>query len=245
MPLADGRASPAQLSGKVSRGDVLLSIDGRLLVYSGLDGFKLSLLVERLKPLSTPDEDGCFARTVKVRFAVGEGLKLLEEDTIESRNKKKAKKKTSRPSKGKAGAVQDGAGDLFNIARYITVDHFSGTTLDQEEIPIAESSEEKESEESIDRLEGSPNISTPLSPKKLRSVLPLNQAISVQIAWEHQAERIRLKSGFFTLNGDLSTLLRQPAEENDGEFKELGNDGNVKVILERGNCTIQCKTAIQ
>jgi hypothetical protein len=66
MPLQDGRASPAQLTGMVSRGDVLLSIDDRPLVGLG----NLDLLVDRLKPLSTPNEKGEYKRIVKIRFAV-------------------------------------------------------------------------------------------------------------------------------------------------------------------------------
>ena len=94
--LADGRASPAQLTGLVRRGDVLVGIDGRSLVHLPLDR-----LVEALKPLSEAephsivppvDSDGSgvdhssvivppgvpyYRRTLRLRFSVGEGLPFL------------------------------------------------------------------------------------------------------------------------------------------------------------------------
>ena len=94
--LADGRASPAQLTGLVRRGDVLVAIDGRSLVHLPLDR-----LVEALKPLSEA-ESGSFVppvasggngidkssvtippgvpyyrRTLRLRFSMGEGLPFL------------------------------------------------------------------------------------------------------------------------------------------------------------------------
>lgn len=95
--LADGRASPAQLTGLVRRGDVLVAIDGRSLVHLPLDR-----LVEGLKPLSEA-ESGSFVppvgsggngvdnssvanippgvpyyrRTLRLRFSMGEGLPFL------------------------------------------------------------------------------------------------------------------------------------------------------------------------
>lgn len=95
--LADGRASPAQLTGLVRRGDVLVAIDGRSLVHLPLDR-----LAEALKPLSEA-ESGSFVppvdsggsgvdnssvtnippgvpyyrRTLRLRFSMGEGLPFL------------------------------------------------------------------------------------------------------------------------------------------------------------------------
>ena len=94
--LADGRASPAQLTGLVRRGDVLVAIDGRSLVHLPLDR-----LVEALKPLSEAESDSFvppvgsggngidkssvtippgvpyYRRTLRLRFSMGEGLPFL------------------------------------------------------------------------------------------------------------------------------------------------------------------------
>ena len=94
--LADGRASPAQLTGLVRRGDVLVAIDGRSLVHLPLDR-----LADALKPLSEAESEPfvppvesdvsgadasvasiptgvpCFRRTLRLRFSMGEGLPFL------------------------------------------------------------------------------------------------------------------------------------------------------------------------
>ena len=70
--LSDGRASPAQMVGVIQRGDVLLSINNFSLVHLPID-----LLMDRLKPLSTPDATGAYQRILHLRLAAGEGLELL------------------------------------------------------------------------------------------------------------------------------------------------------------------------
>ena len=70
--LSDGRASPAQMVGDIQRGDVLLSINNFSLVHLPID-----LLMDRLKPLSTPDATGAYQRILHLRLAAGEGLDLL------------------------------------------------------------------------------------------------------------------------------------------------------------------------
>ena len=71
-PLSDGRASPAQLSGAIHRGDVLLSIDCTSIVNLSLEQLMLAL-----KPLSTANEDGLYARSLTLRFSSRVGLDLL------------------------------------------------------------------------------------------------------------------------------------------------------------------------
>jgi hypothetical protein len=70
--LDDGRASPAQLTGVISRGDVLISVNHRSLVNLPLDQ-----LMSCLGPLSTADSTGCYQRKIKLRFAKRIGLDLL------------------------------------------------------------------------------------------------------------------------------------------------------------------------
>eukprot|EP00979_Chaetoceros_neogracilis_P017828 scaffold10290_cov174-Chaetoceros_neogracile.AAC.2 len=109
MPLQDGRASPAQLTGMIFRGDVLLSIEDKPLVSLG----NLDVLIQRLKPLSTPDESGEYKRNVRVRFAVGEGLALLQKDD------------------GKKKIIKKQESNTFRGGQYILVDNLSGATLFQ------------------------------------------------------------------------------------------------------------------
>eukprot|EP00548_Thalassiothrix_antarctica_P005859 CAMPEP_0194148652 /NCGR_PEP_ID=MMETSP0152-20130528/33629_1 /TAXON_ID=1049557 /ORGANISM="Thalassiothrix antarctica, Strain L6-D1" /LENGTH=1205 /DNA_ID=CAMNT_0038850315 /DNA_START=77 /DNA_END=3694 /DNA_ORIENTATION=+ len=73
-PLEDGRASPAQLSGMIREGDVLLSIDANSIVNLPFDQ-----LIAGLKALSTADESGAYKRTLKLRFKINGVTKLPEE----------------------------------------------------------------------------------------------------------------------------------------------------------------------
>jgi hypothetical protein len=69
-PLADGRASPAQLTGVIRRGDILLAIDGVCLTENALAG---------LKPLQAPDDPAVpCRRQYHLRLAAGAGLEILE-----------------------------------------------------------------------------------------------------------------------------------------------------------------------
>ena len=73
--LADGRASPAQLSGWIQRGDVLLQINEISLVNLPIDH-----LMKGLSPLSTIDDStGKYAPTLRLRLARGQGLRLLQQ----------------------------------------------------------------------------------------------------------------------------------------------------------------------
>jgi hypothetical protein len=68
--LTDGRASPAQLTGFIQRGDILLSIDGVSLAENALAG---------LKPLQAPyDPKVPCRRRYKLRLAAGAGVDMLK-----------------------------------------------------------------------------------------------------------------------------------------------------------------------
>jgi hypothetical protein len=78
-PLADGRASPAQLTGVIRRGDVLLAIDGVSLTENALAG---------LKPLQAPEDPTVpCQRQYHLRLAAGAGLEILE--SMEAQQKRK------------------------------------------------------------------------------------------------------------------------------------------------------------
>jgi hypothetical protein len=67
--LSDGRASPAQLTGRIRMGDVLLAIDGVDITDNPM---------EKVLPLKAPeDKTQPCQRSYKLRFAAGEGLEEL------------------------------------------------------------------------------------------------------------------------------------------------------------------------
>lgn len=116
--LADGRASPAQLTGLIQRGDVLLSIDNVSLVNLPLDQ-----LLNGLKPLSAPHHGNHYKRSLHLRFAAGGGLKLLE--------KNESKKPSADPT--------------FALSQYVTfVDQLSGVPMFEPEIIPTEPEKPKE-----------------------------------------------------------------------------------------------------
>jgi hypothetical protein len=193
MPLQDGRASPAQLTGMVSRGDVLMSIDGRSLVGLG----NLDVLVDRLKPLSTPNEKGEYKRNVRIRFAVGEGLELLQKD-----DKKGVKKKKTQPLKTKR----------FQVGQYTMVDQLSGAPLFHH-FESWNSSESKDEALDVDDVIHMDTRDI-LAQKsfKLGKVLSLQDAISMHLAMEHQIKKSRSISGYFLKKDNISPLLKEPVD---------------------------------
>ena len=71
--LDDGRASPAQLTGLIQRGDVLLAIEDMALTQLPIDQ-----LMTSLQPLSTPEtRDGRYRKTLTLRLEAGAGHDLL------------------------------------------------------------------------------------------------------------------------------------------------------------------------
>jgi hypothetical protein len=172
--LSDGRASPAQLTGLIHRGDVLLSIDGVSLVNLPIDQ-----MMEGLKPLSSPLHGDSYKRSLYLRFASGEGLKLLEKnETI--------KKPTADPS--------------FALSQYVTfVDQLSGMPM-LEEMPKSDHSVEPPvvatAVETIDTL--------PVA----EAIFITDQMISISVAERRKMEQQKYLSEFFTLNEDVPKLLR-------------------------------------
>lgn len=202
VPLKDGRASPAQLTGMIQEGDVLLSIDGRLLV--GL-GMHLDLLIERLKPLSE-SINGLFSREIRIRFAVGHGLKLLHDAqrgsiSLDSRDQRK----------------QNVTDSKFHFSNYAMVDNLSGRQLFEDIDPQLDTTKENASHDSKDN-EKNPasslvNIGSDDLINSNRSVfgskpILLSEFIATQISLLRQIETSQQRNGFFTLNETFSSLLR-------------------------------------
>lgn len=115
--LEDGKASPAQLTGLIQRGDVLLAIEDVSLTQLPIDQ-----LMTSLQPLSTPEtSDGRYRKTLTLRLEAGTGHDLLqsyERDTI-----------VQRPA---ASAILDtptaAVHDMFSLFPPM-VDQLSGTPL--------------------------------------------------------------------------------------------------------------------
>lgn len=135
MPLNDGRASPAQLSGYIKKGDVIISINDKSLSFLPFEN--VNVLVDRLAPLSHPSSaDGLvYDREVKIRFEIGKGMKLLEKDGkkvgVDNKMQVAGSNNVTVP-KSKATittAKADGASDLFNLSKFTFVDQLSGTPL--------------------------------------------------------------------------------------------------------------------
>jgi len=237
VPLKDGRASPAQLTGMIHEGDVLLSIDGRWLV--GL-GMHLDLLIERLKPLSE-SVNGLFSKEIRIRFAVGHGLKLLHDaqkgsTSLDSISRRKQNTMESMSS--------------FTFSNYALVDNLSGRQLFDDVEPRLDitmdniSSDSKENEKTIVstlvRTDSNDLISSHLNGITSKPTILLPDFIATQICLAHQIETSQQKNGFFSLNETFSSLLRPPSvtieNANQGESKQekqkkLDVDQNGLLIL--------------
>jgi hypothetical protein len=182
-PLDDGRASPAQLTGVIQRGDVLLSIDERSLVQMPLD-----VLVDGLKPLSSPQSNGAYKRVLNLRFAIGEGLLLLE------KNEKLAAKNTGV--------------EMFSLANFMPpslpmVDQLSGQPLFAEDV-----NEAPKSPKSQAPVEMPQSIFE--NPVQAKAVEPLSidALISLGLAARRNEELQKYLSEFFAWNDNNSNLLK-------------------------------------
>jgi hypothetical protein len=204
-PLSDGRASPAQLVGVVQRGDVLLSINNFSLVHLPID-----LLMDRLKPLSTPDASGAYDRILYLRLAAGEGLELLRKhEAAEAR---------------KIYATEEAASEVFSL--FPMVDQLSGMPLFDNSalMPPSKHLQQQRShqhhQEESNHTERYPiasnkssgqqteNHSVLQSPTPKQSEKSMDDTISSQVAEWRSMERKAYTSEFFSWNDNFSLLLR-------------------------------------
>lgn len=210
QPLEDGRASPAQLTGVIQRGDVLLSINERSLVQMPLD-----VLVDGLKPLSSPQANGAYQRVLNLRFAIGEGLLLLE------KNEKLAAKNTGV--------------EIFSLANFMPpslpmVDQLSGQPLFPED--VIETPKSPKSQAPLE-LPQSISFENPVQAKAVEP-LSIDALISLGLAARRNEELKKYLSEFFAWNDDNSNLLKSAlktifvSEEHTESYKTKSE------ILENG-----------
>lgn len=109
--LQDGRASPAQLTRKIKRGDVLIMIDGL-----NLRGIGSTELMQALSPLSPTLSETRIKVSFQLRFSIGEGLSLLCSEEKNSAIRK-------------AAADEDDFFNKFMPSDFNMVDHMSGMPL--------------------------------------------------------------------------------------------------------------------
>lgn len=171
--LSDGRASPAQLTGLIQRGDVLLSIDNVSLVNLPIDQ-----LMDGLKPMSSPVHRNSYKRSLHLRFATGEGLKLLEKNET-----------TKRPT----------VDPTFALSQYVTyVDQLSGVPMfDEPHKPNAAA--EPVAAEAVETND---------VPVDEVQIMTMDQIISLDVAERRKMEQKKYVSEFFTWNKEFPALLR-------------------------------------
>ena len=184
-PLIDGRASPAQLTGHIQRGDILLSIDGVSLADNNA--------LAGLKPLQAPDDPkvACQRRYI-LRLAAGAGMEILK--SIEAQQLKfDADASTKLPS------------DVLGL--FPMVDQLSG-------IPLFDTQDVKENEVSVpDKpIEPHPTNSVvtmePLS-STMKKNLQIDVHISEQIASQRHFDKHHLLGG-----DDLNVVNKHPYAAN-------------------------------
>ena len=199
--LSDGRASPAQLTGLIQRGDVLLSIDNVSLVNLPLDQ-----LLTGLKPLSAPHKGNCYKRSLHLRFAAGDGLKLLE--------KNETMKKPS-------------ADPTFAFSQYVTfVDQLSGLPMFEPETPKSE-------EPKAEPVVATP-VDVIEPPLALQQGMSLDKIISVEVADFRKLEQQKYASEFFMWNEHFSGILRASAMLLSHEYADARKPMTFSEMMESG-----------
>jgi hypothetical protein len=199
------------------RGDVLISVDGKSIVNLPLDQ-----LVLGLKPLSTALDDGSYKRTLNLRFAAGEGLRVLQKND------------------NKAASNSNKSPDVFNLTQFLPqdfpmADQLSGLPMfdDQPMIPATLEHELLE-----------PVVATPISPTSQeektnlylrdRVSLSVNDLISLGIAELLQDNKQRFVSEYFAWNESFSELLRPSIVVTVKAAEEISALLNRKELMARG-----------
>jgi hypothetical protein len=224
--LADGRASPAQLTGVVQRGDVLVSINDLSLVNLPIDQ-----LMAGLGPLSTPDATGAYQRTLKLRFAAGEGLDLLTKSEAVQ-----AKKADGSGSKADAQHRADAVHDM--LALFPMVDQLSGVPLFDDLLvaePVAEPKAILPPKKDDQGLAQPPSqIEAELGKK----AVPIDDTISYTLATERMNDRELFASEFYGWNEHYSGLLRQTIHVNEQSKKLHMSTQSLAELIEIGRRAI-------
>lgn len=202
-PLIDGRASPAQLTGRIQRGDVLLSIDGVSLAdNNALTG---------LKPLQAPDDPKVACqRRYKLRLAAGAGLEILK--SIEAQQLKiDADTSAKLPS------------DMLGL--FPMVDQLSG-------IPLFDTQSGKENEISvtekvIEPISSDSDMTIEPMSSKMKNNMQLDVHISEQIASQRHFDLLggddsKIMNKNSHAANHNNTVLSLPERQNQGRKAIVG-----------------------
>lgn len=267
IPLRDGRASPAQLTGCIQRGDVLIQINHQSLLH--IPPYQFMMILKRL--LMTPNsKDGSFPRRITLRFARGLGLDILQRHEREEQALLRQRKALAENNAVPSGLEDvDGAADVLGLFSFAMVDQLSGmpmfanqqgqessvatttaTTLSsqqqQESLKVDSSSYEQQSLEN----QNAATVSSSLVPvmeqhrsetqplSRTAVVVPLEEAISRLIAKERHAELEECDSEFFSWNDSLSPLLRKPVNKDSLVVSESGPASDTLAIHPRNDDTV-------
>lgn len=186
IPLADGRASPAQLVGIIKRGDMLLALNNLNLINLSFEP-----LMQRLKPLSTPDESGAFQRTLHLRFSAGEGLALLLKSEKDSAERVKE-------------ASPERVNEFFNLIPM--VDQLSGRPFFE---PTAVSESTNDVKEVTHQIEEPTKSTATIYPEEsTKKRLFDDITISTHLHEERIYERRNYLSKYFAWNDECPGLLK-------------------------------------
>jgi hypothetical protein len=220
--LADGLASPAQLAGVIQRGDVLLAVGSVSLVNLSVD-----LLMEGLRPLSSPGPSGYYVRFLHLRFESATGFRLL------------------RIHEEGQTAMSDGRHETENavFSLFPMVDQLSGAPLfdrqhDHEEPGYGHDENEIHKDEML--LESK----LPDMIDKKMNLQDIDELMSSTLAHERSRDRRRYESEYFDWREDLSSLLRRTVSMVNGSEDHVLTMLTKAERLELGNKIMQTARAL-
>ncbi|KAL9179568.1 hypothetical protein ACHAXT_008858 [Thalassiosira profunda] len=259
-PLEDGRASPAQLCGLLSPGDIIVAVNGKSLINGTIHNpVGMDKTISVLRPLSKPinEETKEYSREVRLRFVLGEGRPLLREQ--QEREKRKLEDRMHRKKLGLDGprGAPDPAADLFGIGALMGVDQHSGMPMFahlHHHHPHHEDDEKEEKKDAYSVVEESGEMQPPIAVKSMEKPVAsftrkrpsLQAQIARQIQLDRQWNRNRNTSGFYALDDGAPVLLRPPSPPPDHSNDPLVDTSiNArKRRLERGAQTVADATSL-
>ena len=205
--MTDGRASPAQISGSISRGDVLVAINGKVII-----GMQFLQLSEALKALPfTQYQKG--KQKIRLRFVVGEGNTLLESNEV-------LNKSLVRNILPLTGGDGNSLVDIFFPSDFPMVDQLSGMPLfgDTQNTYQRESGEydsPKRENSTITRIRDDDSEDTKETHVEIISTSDRLQRIASHVFGVLNDEHLHgvWKSGFYDLDETTNDLLRHKTKQ--------------------------------
>jgi hypothetical protein len=219
--LADGRASPAQLSGWIQPGDVLLQINDNSLVNLPIDR-----LMKALSPLSTPDEaTGQYARTLRLRLARGHGIKLLQQADVPSLSPASIQHAAGTgglaPEPSNSRPEMDPAAEMFSLFPMSDALPMTPAPVSSPKVAVSESKTGDDDGSPLRSPDGESSSSLPGTPTPVESsnnppltvsTANLEERIAEKLAEERLYERRQTVSDFFAQHAPLRWSL----DDTDG-----------------------------